>query len=63
MPQLLNNTLEMKSLIQKLITKAIMVYPEHHTKIKTPGKLIKGLSKEERELIKKAKSKDFYHRI
>jgi len=53
----------MKSLIQKLITKAIMVYPEHHTKIKTPGKLIKGLSKEERELIKKAKSKDFYHRI
>ena len=54
----------LKYLIAKLITKAIMVYPEHYFKQKkTPGKLINQLTKEDRKLIKTAKSSDFNNRI
>ena len=55
----------LKYLIDKLIMKAF-VYPEIGIKYggkPTPGRVIKSLSKEERELLKKAKAKDFYHRI
>ena len=53
----------LKYLIDKLIMKAF-IYSENYPKsIKTPGKLIKQLTKEERKLLKGAKSEDFYHRI
>jgi len=53
----------LKHLIDKLIIRSLFIYNEEHTKVKTPGKLIKNLPKDERELLKGAKSKDFYHRI
>ena len=50
----------LKYLIDKLIMKAFL-YQEPDPRFKTPGKLIKMLSNEERELLKEARSKDFYH--
>lgn len=52
----------LKHLIDKLLMKAFL-YPENDPRYKNPGKIIKKLTKEERELLKGAKSKDFYHRI
>ena len=48
----------LKSLISNLIIKAIVSDND-----RKPGKLIKGLPKKDRELLKTAKSSDFYHRI
>jgi len=52
----------LKYLIDKLLMRSF-IYTEDYSKIKTPGKLIKKLTKEERKLLKTATSKDFYHRI
>lgn len=48
----------LKEIIDKLLMSAFFIsYP------RKPGELVKHLSKEEREILKTAKTKDFYHRI
>lgn len=48
----------LKEVIDKLLMSAFFSsYP------RKPGELLKHLSKEEIEILKTAKSKDFYHRI
>jgi hypothetical protein len=49
-------------LLQKLISQLILSVGLNPGPLK-PGYYIEKLSKEDRELLKTAKSKDFYHRI
>ena len=55
----------LSDLIDKLIWKSFIhpVVYSIKSKVGKPGEIIERLSKEDRELLKEAKAKDFYHRI